>query len=175
MKITLLSPYHLSPKVTPPPYLLPTFSLSIHRDLVGRRGDFGTTEVRDCPLSATLVPFPLPLFLCPLTLIAFNEEQGLRKTFFLLPRQGYPRLYVRSNTHAFAQRLSVRQEERRTCGQLELQAVASAEIVGPRTAISRTPLSDDGHIGLPFQTGHQTLCRTGGERVHQHENFPCIT
>ena len=31
------------PKVVPFPYLHPTFSLSIGRDLVGRRGDFGGT------------------------------------------------------------------------------------------------------------------------------------
>ena len=31
------------PKVVPSPHLLPTFSLSIDRDLVGRRGDFGVT------------------------------------------------------------------------------------------------------------------------------------
>lgn len=31
------------PKVVPLPHLLPTFSLYIDRDLVGRRGDFGAT------------------------------------------------------------------------------------------------------------------------------------
>ena len=153
-KFTLAAPYHLSPQSRPsslpPPYQVPVYRQGEGREEVGRSNDFGTADEHVCRPAAMSALFSLALFLPSLALVFMNEEQSSCKAFLHFPRQAFPRLYVRSNTHAFAQRLSVRQEERRTCGQFELQAVASAEIVGPRTAISRTPLSDDGHIGLPF-------------------------
>ena len=80
-RFTLASPYHLSPQShpssLPSPYLVPFYTQGEGKEKVGRRGDFSTTDVRDCPFSAMSVPFSMPLFLGILALIASDEEQRL--------------------------------------------------------------------------------------------------